>query len=250
MLPEGGEFESFREKEMRQWDEQAENYDEKRMQEMIWRAGVEAAIEAMQPGDGDLVLDAGCGTGLTVRGYYRPPIKVIALDISVASLKRLRRIFPAPSVEFVQGDLTSLPFARNVFDKVMCANAITQIPDGDLRRNCVGELARVARPKSRIVITAQNLSVKKKRSGYPKEGPARGPSGEVQYVYRYESGEFRTLLNASFQVEAVRGAGLPLVYRYKLGWLSRRLERVFRRFEASAPLGNMLVGIGHKRENS
>lgn len=248
MVVEGGEYDSFREKEMRQWDEQAENYDEKRMRELIYWAGVEATVEALKPQDGDMVLDAGCGTGLTVRGYCRPSLRVVALDLSLESLKYLRKTLNHPAADFVKGDLTAVPFASDAFDKVMCSNAITQIPSGGLRRNCAQELGRVARPKGRIVVTAQNLSLKKKRAGWPKEGPARGYSGAVHYLYRYEPEEFRSLLDSSFQVETIRGAGLPLIYRFKLGWISRRLERVLRRFEGSAARGNILVGIGHKAE--
>jgi hypothetical protein len=130
----------------------------------------------------------------------------------------------------------------------MCANAITQIPDENLRQTCVRELARVARRRARLVVTAQNLSIKKKRAGYPREGPARGPSGKVHYIYRYEAEEFRSTLASTMTVDKIRGAGLPLVYRWKLSGLSRRLERLLRRFGASAQWGNMLVGIGHKPE--
>jgi len=94
------------------------------------------------------------------------------------------------------------------------------------------------------VVTAHSWSVPKRAAGWAKEGPAGGPSGAVRYIYRLEAGEFRALLGAALRVEAVRGAGLPLPYRWKLSWLSRRLEPLLGQLPGSARWGHMLVGVG------
>lgn len=235
-----------RDGEAAQWDEQAPRYDEGRVRDPIYMAGVAAAARALAPRAGDLVLDAACGTGLTARAYGRPGLRVVAVDLSRESLRVLGGARGPAAVCPVRADLGALPFADGTFDRVLCANALQQVPGEGLRRACVRELARVARPGGRVVVTVHGWSVPKRRAGWPKEGPARGPSGAVRYIYRSEPGEFRDLLASALRVEAVRGAGLPLPYRWKLSWLSRRLERVLSRLAAGAAWGHMLVGVGRR----
>lgn len=231
--------------ESRQWDEHAPRYDDTRQHDLIYLASVEAAVQALAVEPGDVILDAACGTGMTIKSYLQRGMTVVALDLSLELLRRLRDSLNSPDVHYVRGDLQALPFAAGTFGKVLCANAIQHLPDAPSRRRCVRELARVARPCGRVAVTAHNWSIPKRRKGWPKEGSAGSHSGAVQYIYRYDSAEFRELLAAELNVERVVGAGLPLPYRFKLTPLSRRLERLLRRFPASARWGHMLVGVGH-----
>ncbi len=239
-VPDDDSFEA----EARQWDEHAPIYEEKRWQDALYMAGVDAAVNALGARQGEVILDAGCGTGLTVRKYLRPGMRVVALDLSAGSLERLRTSLPGTaSVVLVRGNLLALPFADKTFDRVVCANAIQHIPGEELRRQCVHELSRVTRPGGRVVITAHNLSIPKRRAGWPKEGRAGSLSGGVRYIYRYEPAEFRATLASALVVERITGAGLPLLYRWKLSSLSGTLERFLSRFAASSAWGNMLVAV-------
>lgn len=243
----GDRADDFREREREQWDRQAAHYDEGRLKDPIYMAAVESAARALRPRAGELILDAGCGTGLTVRQYYRPGTRVVALDLSLESLRYLRSVCPGATIHLVRGDLTALPFPTEVFDRVLCANALQQFPDAAARRQCVRELARVAAPGAPVVVTVQNLSIPKKRAGWRRENTAWGPSGAVQYTYRYDAQEFRDLLATELRVEKVRGAGLPLWYKWKLAGVSRRLERhLLSGLALSAQWGNMLVGHARK----
>jgi SAM-dependent methyltransferase len=138
--------------------------------------------------------------------------------------------------------------ADGVFDRVLCANALQHLPDLAERSAAVAELCRVVRPGGRVVVSVHNYSVPKQRAGWPKEGPAKGNSGPVHYLYRYDALEFHDLLATCLQVERVCGIGLPLPYRLKLSWLSRGLERFLSRFSASARWGNLLLGIARRPE--
>ncbi len=229
------------EAEARQWDEQARRYEEKRARDPRYMAGVQAAIRALQIQPGDVVLDAGCGTGLTVRSYLCPDVRVVGLDLSRESLRYLRGSLSGARVDLVRGDLSALPFADATFDRVLCANALQQIPDADLRRRCIRELARVASPNAQVVVTAHNWSVSRRAAGWVKEGAAGGHSGQLQYVYRFEPKEFHNLLGSALRVERMTGAGFPLPYRFKLSPLSRVFERLLRRLKVAAPYGDMLV---------
>jgi SAM-dependent methyltransferase len=233
--------------EARQWDEQAPRYEEGRARDLVYMAGVEAAVEALDVRPGELVLDAGCGTGLTVRQYCRPGVRVVALDLSPESLRRLRSAHDASAVQVVRGDLRSLPFADGTFDRVLCANALQQVPGVAWRQRVVQELARVARPGGKVVVTAHGLPVQKRLAGIVREGPAGGHSGRVRYIYRHAPGEFRGLLASALAVEHLGGAAFPLPYRLKLSPLSRQVERALRRVPAAAAWGNMLVAVCRKQ---
>jgi SAM-dependent methyltransferase len=245
MLSPAGCPDHVRAPEEAQWDGQAARYDEGRLRDPVYMAGVEAAARALAPRAGELVLDAACGTGLTARVYARRGLRVVALDLSLGSLARLQAA-RLPGVRPVRADLGALPFADGTFDRVLCANAIQHMPDEGLRQAWVRELARVARPGGRVVVTAHGWSVPKRWAAWPKEGAARGPSGPVRYIYRFEPAEFGALLGSALRVDAVRGAGLPLPYRRKLSWLSRGAERVLSRLPASAAWGNLLVGVARR----
>jgi ubiquinone/menaquinone biosynthesis C-methylase UbiE len=231
--------------EQRQWDAQAETYEAGRLEDPIYMAGVRSAVARLKVRAGDRVLDAACGTGLTVRRYQRPGVRTVALDLSLQSLRYLRRQLPA--VDLVCGDLTSLPFAEGAFDKVLCANALQHLPDADHRSRTVAELARVARPGGRVVVTAHNYSAIKQRQGWTKAGAARGSSGPVQWIYRFDTAEFEALLAQVLEVHKVTGAGLPLLYRYKLSPLMRLVERLAGNFRLSTRWSNMLLGIASRR---
>lgn len=233
----------FREREMAQWDEQADSYERGRTDDRVYMECVNAAAEALAPEPGELVLDAGCGTGLTLRSYWRPGVEAVALDLSAASLRRCRAAGPKAGAVYVRGDLARLPFADGTFDRVVCPNVLQQIPSADLRRQCARELARVTKPGGRVVFTVHNYSWQRQRAGWVKENSAKGPSGDVQYIYRHEPDEFRELVSEALTPERVCGAGFPLWYRWKLSPVSRLVERVLRRIPAFAPFGHMLVAV-------
>lgn len=236
---------SFLDAESRQWDEQAAEYERARSRDEIYMASLHAAVDVLSAQTGEVILDAGCGTCLSARHYYRPGMKVVGLDVSLGSLRYQQQV-GHPPMQLVRGNLTELPFPEASFDKVLCANVLQQIADENDRLTCIRELARVAKPSARIVISTHNYSIPKMRKGYSKEGPAGSPSGKVQYVYRFAPDEFRCLLTSTLSVERVIGAGYPLPYRCKLSPLSRRLERVLWRFPWWISHAHMLVGVCRK----
>src|SRR5262249_15290554 len=123
---------------------------------------------------------------------------------------------------------------------------LQHLPDPAGRRAAFAELGRVVRPGGRVVVSVHNYSVHKRRAGWPKESPAKGNSGPGHYLYRYDVKEFRDRLATRLQVERISGIGLRLPYRLKLSWLSRGLERLLCRLGASAPWGNLLLGVARR----
>lgn len=240
-LPESDST-AFLEMEARQWDEHASSYDEARSNDIYYFNCLRAGLRALHPNPGDLILDAGCGTGMGTRLLHRQGFSTVALDLSLKSLEHLSRQMRVPGISFVRADICKLPFASKVFDKLICANLLQHLPDLELRKKCVEQLARVVKPAGTVVVTVHGFSISKQRAGWQKEGTAKSGSGDVQYIYRFEAEEFRELLSSSLRVVSITGAGLPLPYRLKLSPLSLMMERVLSQFEFTAPWGHMLIG--------
>jgi demethylmenaquinone methyltransferase / 2-methoxy-6-polyprenyl-1,4-benzoquinol methylase len=94
---------------------------------------------------GDRVLDACCGTGDLALAGLRAGGTVTGLDFSERMLERARR--KSTEVEWVRGDLLSLPFADGAFDATTVGFGIRNVPElGEGLR----ELRRILRPGGRL----------------------------------------------------------------------------------------------------
>jgi demethylmenaquinone methyltransferase/2-methoxy-6-polyprenyl-1,4-benzoquinol methylase len=99
---------------------------------------------------GDRVLDACCGTGelaLAGRRLVGPDGSATGLDFSEEMLKRARR--KSDEVEWIRGDLLSLPFANETFDAATVGFGVRNVDDLD---RALRELRRVLKPGGRLAI--------------------------------------------------------------------------------------------------
>jgi demethylmenaquinone methyltransferase / 2-methoxy-6-polyprenyl-1,4-benzoquinol methylase len=108
-----------------------------------WRAATAEAV--VHPGD--RVLDACCGTGDLALASARIGGKVTGLDFSEPMLERARR--KAPALEWVRGDLLSLPFEDASFEAATIGFGIRNVEDVDV---ALRELRRVLTPGGRLGI--------------------------------------------------------------------------------------------------
>jgi demethylmenaquinone methyltransferase / 2-methoxy-6-polyprenyl-1,4-benzoquinol methylase len=109
-----------------------------------WRqATVQAAVH-----EGDHVLDACCGTGdLAVAAWKAGAGHVVGLDFSERMLERARR--KAPELEWVEGDVLSLPFENASFDAAVVGFGVRNVEDLEA---ALRELRRVLRADGRLGI--------------------------------------------------------------------------------------------------
>ena len=109
-----------------------------------WRAAT--VRETVRPGD--RVLDACCGTGdLAIAAHRAGAASVVGLDFSERMLERARR--KAPQLEWVQGDVLSLPFEDARFESAVVGFGVRNVEDLEA---ALKELRRVLRPGGRLGI--------------------------------------------------------------------------------------------------
>ncbi len=117
------------------------------------------AIALLAPPEGGRVLDLCCGTGDVVFHLLRtdPTLRVTGIDFCPPMLEEARaraeREFHDPP-EFVEADVTELPFETGTFDGATMAFSLRNVVDID---DVLREVLRVLRPGARFV----NLDVGK-----------------------------------------------------------------------------------------
>ncbi len=95
-----------------------------------------------------VALDAACGTGRHAAHLAKLGHHVIGVDSSPEMLAVARE--KLPDVEFHQADLVQLPLREQAVDIVVCALALTHVPE--LER-ALAEFARVLRPGGHLVVS-------------------------------------------------------------------------------------------------
>jgi SAM-dependent methyltransferase len=111
----------------------------------------EIAVEMLELGDGDTVLDVGCGPGNFTRAFAEevPGGLVVGLDASGPMLVRAVEETAATNVEYVRGDASDLPFKDASFDGVCCFAALYLIDDP---YGALDEFVRVLKPGGRLAL--------------------------------------------------------------------------------------------------
>jgi demethylmenaquinone methyltransferase/2-methoxy-6-polyprenyl-1,4-benzoquinol methylase len=110
----------------------------------LWRV---QTVKAIAPRKGERILDVAAGTGTSSAAIARHGADVVALDFSPGMIEVGRRRHP--SIEFVEGDATALPFKANEFDAATISFGLRNVENP---RKALKELYRVVKPGGRVVI--------------------------------------------------------------------------------------------------
>lgn len=129
------------------YDLWAESYDRTPNPVVLMDARHSARV--LSPEAGELILDAGCGTGRNMEGLLGAGARVVGIDFSAGMLEVARRTRPEASLAVA--DLQALlPFVDACFDAALCALVGEHLADLLLT---LSELRRVLKPGGRLVFS-------------------------------------------------------------------------------------------------
>src|SRR5207245_1239093 len=100
------------------------------------------------------VLDAACGVGYGSAFLAEVARRVVGVDRSPEALAYARSEYARPNVEFVEGDLLTLPLPDGEFDVVCAFEAIEHVDD---QRGFLREAARVLRAGGTMLVSTPRV---------------------------------------------------------------------------------------------
>lgn len=101
-------------------------------------------------GEGDSVLDVGCGTGVHLEAYAQAGARCHGVDLSAAMLEVAENRL-GDAAELTLASATHLPHPDAAFDLVVASLFLHEL-DADTRRKVLDEMARVVRPDGRLLV--------------------------------------------------------------------------------------------------
>jgi ubiquinone/menaquinone biosynthesis C-methylase UbiE len=78
----------------------------------------------VRPGNGKMILDVGCGTGIFTADLLAAGSEVTGLDLSLPMLQYAKKKALGKPFRIVRGDMRWLPFKTAAFDKTMSVTSI------------------------------------------------------------------------------------------------------------------------------
>ena len=120
---------------------------------LVKRYEAELLIDLLKPTQGEVILDAGCGTGVFTLDLLSLGTRIIGIDISLPMLMRAREKARTYHPHLSLADISILPFRENSFDKVVSVTALEFIEDA---KGAVKELFCVTKKGGSIVVATLN----------------------------------------------------------------------------------------------
>jgi ubiquinone/menaquinone biosynthesis C-methylase UbiE len=135
------------------WPERYDRWFDTPVGKAVLKYEVALVLGLLQPVRGELILDAGSGTGIFTGEFCVRGANVVGLDISWAMLRWAQNKKGAFPFQTVTADMALLPFADGVFDKTVSITALEFIEDG---KRAITELFRVTKPGGIVVVATLN----------------------------------------------------------------------------------------------
>lgn len=135
------------------WPEKYELWFETPIGRLIRGYESDLVLRMLTPRSGEVILDAGCGTGIFTADILETGARVVGLDLALTMLRRALTKCPGRTFQSVIGDIRRLPFTDASFHKAVSITAIEFIQDA---RIAVEELFRVTKPGGYVVVATLN----------------------------------------------------------------------------------------------
>jgi len=143
---------------MRHYDQSATVYDAQYYEEQ--EAKIKAALAELNLKKENLILDAGCGTGLLFPHVAERVKLVVGVDISVRILKEAKkRVKEYSNTAVIIADIDYTPFPNGTFDATF---AITLLQNTPKPPQTLNEMKRVTKQNTTIVITGLKKAFSRK----------------------------------------------------------------------------------------
>jgi ubiquinone/menaquinone biosynthesis C-methylase UbiE len=209
------------------WPERYDQWFETPIGRLVREYERDLIMDLLRPRAGDLVLDAGCGTGLFTGEILAAGARVAGLDLSLPMVRRASEKLTGFPFVAALGNMLDLPFRDASFDKVASVTALEFIADG---HGAIRELFRVTRKGGTVVVaTLNSLSpwaerrrarAKRGQSEIFKEVIFRSP--EEMIALGPANGEWRTAIHFLKDEDPARA---PVIEQK--GWKERRNTGAF-----------------------
>lgn len=194
----------------------------------------ESTLDALGPLDGQLLLDAGCGTGLAASMASAAGASVAGLDASAEFVEFAGT--RTPDAEFRVGDIEELPYGDNAFGMVTAFNSVQYAAKPS---DAVSELARVCEPGGQVAIGVW---------GDPSEcetevlftrlrSLAPPPPGSPAPLKISEPGRVEALLeSAHLTISGGGSVSFPFAFR--------DIDHAWKAYSSAGPLRKMIDAVG------
>jgi ubiquinone/menaquinone biosynthesis C-methylase UbiE len=175
----------------------------------------------------DIILDAGCGSGVNIERLHSRVRRIIAMDFNRGSVERARertRLGKMDNVEVFEGNIIDISLPNCSVDKILCMSVLQYLSDSDVRQ-AFREFRRIVRPEGMVILHVKNISsiylstlyiMKKVKSMF------RG--GVIVEYYRSYRWYFRELQSAGFSVTDYNSFNILMFERMPKG-LRQCLEK-------------------------
>ena len=107
-------------------------------------------LKMFPPKEGMLVLDAGCGTGTSLRLYQNAGCRVFGIDVSPSMLAVARNKL-GRRADLRMGNASQMPYPDSIFDLVVAMFMLHEMP-GEIRPLVMREKVRILKRDGRILL--------------------------------------------------------------------------------------------------
>lgn len=177
------------------YDSHAEEYS-KKIKAKSPISEIEKFVEYLPKGA--LVLDAGCAAGRDSEHLHDFGLSTIGIDLSSKLIKIAKANYP--QLEFIEGDLLSLPFTDNKFTGVWASASLVHLENEKQLKKALLELKRVLKDEGVLYLSMQNRGDQ--------------PSGWVD-DYHSREGRFFQFISFEDLTKLVKAEGFEILSSFK-----------------------------------